>query len=98
MAGVDKAQEILAALGPDPEWLARDREKQVAAGRMMHAMLNPEHSPGPPYVHTFVQGGWDEVADVTGMSVAEFVRQAGEWPPDAQIWWDDDHVFVVVKA
>jgi len=38
---------------------------------------------------------WDEIADVTGMTVAEFARRSPEWPPDAKIWWDDDHVYIV---
>ena len=38
---------------------------------------------------------WNEIADVTGLTVAEFVKRVEAWPPEAKIWWDDDHVFVV---
>ena len=46
---------------PDPAEV--ESRAWAALGEVMHAVLNPEPAPGPPYVHTLVPPepiGWDE--------------------------------------
>lgn len=43
---------------------------------------------------------WQEVADITGLTMTEMASRCIEedWPADAVVWWDDNHVYLVVKG